>query len=78
MRAFYARVIDTLGDADCIFIFGPGEIKRELEKRIRESRELGSKIVRVEPADRMTERQIVARVKKLYESIGKQDSCSKR
>ena len=55
-----------MDDADKILIFGPGEAKIELEKELKKSKELSLKIVGVEPADKMTEKQIAAKVKKVF------------
>lgn len=66
LRQYYRRIIQTISDAQSILIFGPGEAKIELEKEIKKSKELSSKIVGTEPADKMTERQIAARVKNFF------------
>lgn len=63
---FYDEVIAHVSDAESILIFGPGEAKGELEKRLL-VKGLGKRIVGVEPADRMTGGQIVAKVRKHYE-----------
>ena len=47
-------------------IFGPGEAKLELEKELNESKELRAKVVSVEAADKMTERQIAAKVRRYF------------
>ena len=66
LRRYYEGVIKALEDAERIFIFGPGEAKLELEKEIRKSKQLGVKIVAVERADKMTERQIAAKVRDFF------------
>ncbi len=63
---YYDKVIACIGDAESILIFGPGEAKGELRKRL-ESKELGGRIVGVETVDKMTERQIAARVRQRFE-----------
>ena len=50
------------GDAETILIFGPGEAKGELKKRMERDK-IGIRIVAMETADKMTEPQIVAKVK---------------
>jgi hypothetical protein len=47
-------------------IFGPGEAKGELKKRL-ESKGLGGRIVGVETTDKMTERQIAAKVRAYFQ-----------
>jgi hypothetical protein len=61
LNAFYDQVIAVIHDADTIQIFGPGEAKGELEKRI-EHHKVKSHILPVESADKMTEPQISAKV----------------
>ncbi len=59
---YYDGVIASIRDAEAIQIFGPGEAKGELRKRL-ESKALGGRIVGIETADKMTDRQIVAKVR---------------
>ena len=47
-------------------IFGPGEAKLELEKELRKLKELATKVVAVEAADKMTEREIAAKVRRYF------------
>jgi hypothetical protein len=48
-----------------VFIFGPGEAKVELERKL--AREKSSPpILAVEAADKMTDRQIAAKVRKFF------------
>lgn len=67
LHQYYQKIIGTVKDADRIFIFGPGTAKSELEKEMQKSKTLTAKIVRIEPADKMTEGQINAKVKKFFE-----------
>jgi hypothetical protein len=46
-------------------IFGPGEAKGELTKRL-ERIDLSGRIVSVETVDKMTERQIAAKVRRYF------------
>ena len=62
---YYDTVIAELHDAKSIFIFGPGEAKGEFKKRL-EHKGLGAHIVGVETTDKMTEPQIVAKVREHY------------
>jgi hypothetical protein len=66
LDAYYSEVIQAIRDADSILIFGPGEAKGELKKALEESRELGRHIVGVESADKMTQRQIAAKVRDYF------------
>ena len=66
LRRYYEAVIKAIEDADRILIFGPGEAKLEVEKEIRKSKLLGAKIAAVERTDKMTERQIAAKVRDFF------------
>ena len=59
----------AIGDAKKILIFGPGEAKGELEKEIKKRKDLSVTIVGVESADQMTDKQIVAKVRKFFSPI---------
>ncbi len=65
LNLYYDTVITSIGHAESILIFGPGEAKGELKKRL-EKNKLGGRIVGVETADKMTDRQIAARVRKHF------------
>ena len=62
LNSYYDKVIAVIREGDSIQIFGPGEAKGELEKRL-ESKELGGRIVSVETVDKMIDRQIAAKVR---------------
>ena len=65
LNSYYDEVIAVIGDADSIQIFGPGEAKGELEKRL-ESKNLAGHIVGNETVDKMTDRQITAKVREHF------------
>ena len=62
LNSYYDEVITYIRDADSIQIFGPGEAKGELEKRI-EHEGLKARILAIETVDKMTDRQIAAKVR---------------
>jgi len=62
LNIYYDAVIACLRDAESILIFGPGEAKGELKERL-EKHNLGGGIVGVETVDKMTDRQIAAKVR---------------
>ena len=62
LNGFYDNVISCVRGAEEIFILGPGEAKGELRKRLEQSY-LGRRIVGVEACDKMTDSQILARVR---------------
>lgn len=65
LNIYYDTVIDNIRNARSILIFGPGLAKTELRKRM-EKKNLGRLIVGFEVVDKMTNRQIAARVRKAY------------
>jgi hypothetical protein len=62
LNRFYAAVIAVIRDADTIQIYGPGEAKGELSKRL-EHEGLKERILIIETADKLTNRQVVAKVR---------------
>jgi hypothetical protein len=66
LNGYYDGVVSMLRDADSIWIFGPGEAKVELKKRL-ERENLGERIVKVETVDKMTDRQIAAKVREHFQ-----------
>jgi hypothetical protein len=61
LNTYYDAVIASIRDGESLLIFGPGEAKGELKKRLGKV-DLGGRIVGVETVDKMTNRQIAARV----------------
>ena len=62
---FYNDVIASIHDAESILILGPGEAKVELKTRL-ESEALGSRVVGIETMDKMTDRQLAAKVRQHF------------
>jgi hypothetical protein len=65
LNSYYDEVIACLRDAESIFIFGPGEAKGELEKRLAR-KGLSGRVVSIETVDKMTEREIAAKVRQSF------------
>jgi len=65
LNIYYEAVIACLRDAESILIFGPGEAKGELQKRLEKGK-LGGRIAAVETVDKMTDRQIAAKVREHF------------
>ena len=63
---YYDEVIEQLGDAEALFILGPGEAKTQLRERLSHLTARPRPTVEVETADRLTEPQIVAKVEKHF------------
>jgi stalled ribosome rescue protein Dom34 len=65
LNSFYDQVITQLRQADSILIFGPGEAKRELHKRL-ERKGMKERLLAIESADKMTDNQIAAKVRERF------------
>ena len=61
LNRYYAEVIGAIPVAEALLIFGPGEAKGELRKRLEHAGFRGC-VVETEAADKMTHGQIVAKV----------------
>lgn len=66
---YYDAVIACVRNAETILIFGPGEAKGEFRKRIMKAGIRGL-IEEAETVDKMTDRQIVAKVKRHFQATG--------
>ncbi|MBN1571044.1 MAG: hypothetical protein JXA73_24625 [Acidobacteria bacterium] len=65
LNIYYDAVIACIREAEAMLIFGPGEAKGELKKRL-ENNNLGGRIVGIETVDKMTDRQIAAKVRQYF------------
>ena len=65
LNSYYDEVIAVVRNADSIQIFGPGEAKGELEKRLK-NEGLKDEALSVETMDKMTDRQISAKVREHF------------
>jgi len=65
LNGFYDEVIASVREVEAIFIFGPGEAKDELKKRLDKIK-LGGRVVAVEAADKMSDRQVAAKVRERF------------
>jgi hypothetical protein len=65
LNIYYEAVIACIRDAESILIFGPGEAKGELKKRLKKDN-LSGRIVGMETVDKMTDHQIAAKVRQHF------------
>ena len=65
LNIYYDAVIAGIRDAESILIFGPGEAKGELKKRIERDK-LGGRIAGIETVDKMTDHQIAVKVRQYF------------
>jgi hypothetical protein len=68
-NAYYDAVIAAVRNAESLIIFGPGEAKGEFKKRL-EKHMLGGRVAAVETVDKMTDRQIAAKVRNYFRDSG--------
>jgi hypothetical protein len=61
LKIFYNDVIACVRDAEAILVVGPGEAKGEFTK-ILKSKKLRGRIDELETTDKMTDRQLAAKV----------------
>ncbi|MBK7453532.1 MAG: hypothetical protein IPJ46_07380 [Anaerolineales bacterium] len=66
LNKYYEKVIEQFRSAEAVLIIGPGEAKRELEKRMAHHK-VNAPILGVESADKLTDRQIAARVRNYFQ-----------
>ncbi len=66
LNIYYDAVIASIHDAGSVLIFGPGEATGELIKRLKRSN-LGGLIAGIETVDKMTDRQVAAKVRKYFQ-----------
>ena len=67
LNTFYDEVASHLSQAESVFILGPGEAKKELKNRMGAKHSVAGTVV-VEAADSMTEAQVLAKVRKHFQS----------
>lgn len=64
---FYDEVIGRIKDAESILVVGPGEAKGEFDKRVARDKNLHRRLVKLQPADKMTKPQLVALVREHFQ-----------
>ena len=62
LNIYYGAVITAIRDCGSLVIFGPGEAKVELHKRLLRMK-LGGRVAGVEAEDKMTDGQVIAKVR---------------
>jgi hypothetical protein len=65
LHHYYDEVIASIRDAEAILIFGPGEAKGELKKRLARDK-VDGRIVAMQTVDRMTDREIAAKIREYF------------
>ncbi len=65
MNRYFDGIIAYIRCSDSIWIFGPDEAKYELQKRL-EGEGLAGRIISIDPADKMNDRQVTVRVHEMF------------
>jgi len=65
LARYYDKIISHLGGATVVLIFGPGEAKGELKKRLEKEKPT-AQLVTTETTDKMSQGQIVAYVRQHF------------
>jgi hypothetical protein len=69
LNIYYDAVVACIRDAEAILIFGPGEAKGELKKRLKKSN-LDGRIVGTATAGKMTDHQVASKVRQHFQDTG--------
>ena len=65
LSRYYDDVIARIGNAESVLIFGPGEAKTELRKRL-ETKPPPGRTIALEAADKMTDQQIAEKIRQHF------------
>ena len=68
LERYYAAVTAVIREAESILLLGPGEAKLEFKHHL-EREGLGERIVGVDTVDKMTDRQISAKIGQYFERL---------
>jgi hypothetical protein len=66
LNQYYDEVISHLGQPEALLLLGPGEAKLQLNERLSHSKPLSKCIVAIETTDKLSDLQIVTKVKEHY------------
>lgn len=70
-KKYYEALKQIVADKEELFVFGPAEAKKGLEKAILEDHNFKPALLGVETADSMTENQMVAEVRSFFAGVKK-------
>ncbi|HEY9166626.1 MAG TPA: hypothetical protein VIS48_10735 [Candidatus Kryptonia bacterium] len=66
LNKYYDEVIASVRNAKSILVFGPGEAKMEIKKRL-ENEKIKTQLVDIETVDKMTDNQIAAKIREYFQ-----------
>ncbi len=68
LKKYYEDIVSNIKAADYIMLMGPGEARVELRNNL-ERRMMGEKVLAVEPAEKMTDREVAAKIRTFFASF---------
>ena len=71
LKNFYGKICKKVGNSEALYVFGPGEAKTEFRKYVEGLKHTAPPIVKFESADKMTEGQLIARVRDYFKERAK-------
>ena len=66
LKEYFSNILSRTKDASGIYIFGPADAKTNLKKIYQKEKTFNNKLKKVEASNRLTENQMVARVKEVF------------
>ena len=66
LKDYFDIILKRTRDASSIYIFGPADAKTNLKKIIQQEKNLNRKLERVDASDKLTQNQMIARVKEVF------------
>jgi stalled ribosome rescue protein Dom34 len=67
LKHYYEKVIRKVGDSEALYVFGPGHAKTELKKHLESYKHTSPPVLMLESADKMTDAQLIAKVKNFFQ-----------
>lgn len=65
-KQYFKSIITEIMESNEVYLFGPAQTKNMLAETILQDKNLKTGIRKVETADKMTERQMIAQVRKVF------------
>nr|WP_319398730.1 hypothetical protein [uncultured Carboxylicivirga sp.] len=69
LHHYFNEIIQNIEDASNIFILGPSETKKLLEKELKNQHHFQHKVIETENSDKMTSNQLIAKIKDHFKEI---------
>jgi len=68
LKAYYHMIMERVKDTDAIYVFGPSSAPKRFYKELLHHKEMAPRVVGYESEGRLTRNQMIAKVRKVYES----------